>query len=482
MMLGNKINLYKYDKMYSPKDVDNINYGHEYRINQIKNNAMERMKDRYRELIIEDSKRAYSEAVSADAIKLQILKLVKEDPNVTAGLIEAAQKLDTSKWSEVDKRKLDIMISLRRNNEISFISFLDTTGVLANLKSLDLETVKDSLRLALTSKMKDGMIDISELDLVEENGETYIVLGDIKMYIGEDLLEEVMKVAVNPTKNFFENYSPNKKVPIQPDLFEVPTRMPKGAVEEIQAVRDKVVEQHLAKRKAEERTMNVTGNQKTEKALIEALSMTHDKLKSKERRTQLQINKDLADFLVNQLTYLADDDPLVQKFQDLEDDWTNIADEMKQIRAANKQVPVTVESMKASKVKTAAVASVGTAVILLILKSIDWNKVVQFLLHKVLSNSNAAAFLTDGASGQSLEKPDLLRHNPELDALADRGVDIQGIAERLIGEGDFQKIMEVFAAAEAAEIIEEAEEAEDAEQSRMEGEAETETTSIAVKS
>ena len=479
-MLGSNINLYKSSKTYSPKDVDNINYGHEYRINKIKNNAMERMKDTYKELIIEDSKRSYSEAVSADSIKLQILKLIKEDPNVTAELIEAAQKLDTSKWSEADKKKLDRMASLRRNNEISFMSFLDATGVLANLKSLDLETVKDSLRLALTSKMKDGMIDISELDLVEENGETYIVLGDIKMYIGKDLLEEVMKVAVNPTKssNSFEGHYPKKKVPIQPDLFEAPTR----TQEEIRAVREKVAEQHLAKRKAEERTMNVTGNQKTEKALIEALSMTHDKLKSKERRTQLQINKDLADFLVNQLTYLADDDPLVQKFQDLEDDWTNIADEMKQIRAANKQVPVTAESMKASKVKTAAVASVGTAVILLILKSIDWNKVVQLLLHKALSNSNAAAFLTDGASEQLMEKPDLLKHSPELDALADRGVDIQGIAERLIGEGDFQKIMEVFAAAEEAEIIEEAEEAEEAERSRMEGEAETEATSIAVKS
>lgn len=201
-----------------------------------------------------------------------------------------------------------------------------------------------------------------------------------------------------------------------------------------------------------ERISVKSNSPKTEKVLKEMMDIVLDRVKSKGVRSQADINDDLANFISKQASRLEYDDPVRKKIDTT--DWSDIPDKIKEIRAADKQQPLTPESFAKGQIKTAAIASVGTLVIITILRSINWDKVLTSLMNKILMNSNAKEFLTDGAQSNIQQMiADLTKtakttslvndEDPKIQALKEAGIDVEAIAENFLSNANPEDLMRI---------------------------------------
>jgi len=372
---------------------------------------------------------------------LQIIKKELVHPDKFYNLIKA---IDSSTWDDEKAEYIEAYIQLKEEDEISFITLL-----------LKCAGVEESILQVII----DSIIILNDYDIYFDamDEKLYMSVNGYPIYVEEEAIKEILEMEINPIKSnnitdkYNENYLKNKTG----KQLEINRASNETKPEIYTAVEYKYMELE----------MDINSSPKTEKALKEALDIVLERLKLQDARTQLEINKDLARFLSSELSYLPEDDALRKKIVELNGDWGNLSESMKAIKSATKQQPLTQENVAKGQLKTAAIASVGTAVVLLIIKSIDWNKVATFLLRKALMNTNAAEFLTEGAQSgakqvlEEIEKAAKLSEttglvdesDPQIKALKEAGVDVNGIAERFLANANMKDILSILQGEEAEE-------------------------------
>lgn len=323
--------------------------------------------------------------------------------------------------------------------------------------------------------------DSAYLDVIDDD--IYLVSDGHRIRLEEETVKEILSMNPNMTKGF-SNFYPERKAKIikvgSPEhpateaeiksAMDALSKVPNNALGELMS-REKIIKEEFydkldtiretAKtriapvqigRKGTTMEMN-SSNPKIEVALKEVLDIVFDRLKSKGLRSQKLINHELADFVRSQSRWLAEDDPVRQQLDEMGIDWSEVADYLKKVKVANKQQPLTAQSLVKGQVKAAAVASVGTLVVLTILKSINWNKVLTGLMNKILATTNAKDFLTEGAGANIKQAIDGITSgtmdlvddsNPQIQALKNAGVDVNAIAENFLSNANLNDLMKIM--------------------------------------
>jgi hypothetical protein len=340
-------------------------------------------------------------------------------------------------------------------------------------------------RISYIDENKEMVIeDSAYLDVI--NDDIYLVSDGHRIRLEEETVKEILSMNPNMSKGF-SNFYPERKAkiikvgsPEHPateaeiksamDALSKAKEQPINSIVELDAKTKLISDGYYAKLDAirestktriapiqiagKGTTMEMnSSNPKIEEALKEVLDIVHDRLKSKGLRSQKLINHELADFVRGQSRWLAEDDPVKQQLDEMGTDWSEVADYLKKVKVANKQQPLTAKSLVKGQVKAAAVASVGTLVVLTILKSINWNKVLTGLMNKILATTNAKDFLTEGAGANIKQAIDGITSgtmdlvddsNPQIQALKSAGVDVNAIAENFLSNANLNDLMKIM--------------------------------------